>query len=381
MPPQTHSTSTTQGYVRAFDGLRGCAALAVFFYHYFYWGIPAPTTNNLHFALWKGAQAGWLGVVLFFVLSGFLITGVLLDRKDEVGAMRDFYMRRVRRIFPAYFVTLAVVVLLFSHPMPFVGLSALFLGNFSDFFGIAMLYPCLWSLCVEEHFYLIWPWLTRFFSFRNLEKICLLVCVGSPLLRTARFYFLWPDGFYTWFWLDGMAWGALLAIWMRSTKGAALEKRMAGVAVLSVLSSLLLLATGQLGRREVLGSALSPTLIASLSFCLVGWIAIRPRNLFSGLLSGSKIVRVGKWSYGFYLYHGFFLAPSVKLSVMIEQAVGPFSDFGVTLVRVGLGAAFSLLAAGLSFRFIEVPFLIPRETASAPTLVPLIPIKTKANFG
>jgi peptidoglycan/LPS O-acetylase OafA/YrhL len=143
------------------DTLRGIAVLGVLFLHGFSWRY-----GNLHFT---GAarvfmlltQPGWIGVNLFFVLSGFLISGILLDSKDHPHYYRRFYMRRVLRILPAYYLLLVLLAVLHQATPAFLGLSFFYLANLTNFFGVAMDYGPLWSLAVEEHFYIVWPAIVR----------------------------------------------------------------------------------------------------------------------------------------------------------------------------------------------------------------------------
>ena len=111
---------------------------------------------------------GWTGVDLFFVLSGFLITGILLDSKPRTSYYRRFYVRRALRILPIYFAVLVLLTILTrtgvlqrAVPWSFLGISVLFLVNFATLFRISAPYGVLWSLAVEEHFYLMWPTAVR----------------------------------------------------------------------------------------------------------------------------------------------------------------------------------------------------------------------------
>ena len=150
----------------AFDGLRAVAVLLVFVYHY------VPGTLN-----W-----GWIGVDIFFVLSGFLITGILYDSRERVHRYRVFYIRRTLRIFPLYYLVLLVPALLWPvfrwawHPADWMWLA--YLGNYirllnpADYVQnhslfetlqsqsipwLSLSYDHLWSLSVEEQFYVVWP--------------------------------------------------------------------------------------------------------------------------------------------------------------------------------------------------------------------------------
>jgi peptidoglycan/LPS O-acetylase OafA/YrhL len=140
------------------DTLRGVAVLGVLLLlllHAFYWRYA-----GLSFGPWArrflaATQPGSTGVNLFFVFSGFLIMGILLDSKDKPHFYRRFYTRRALRILPAYYSLLILLLLLRTSSVAFVGLSFFYLANMTDFFGVASDYGPLWSLAVEEHFYIL----------------------------------------------------------------------------------------------------------------------------------------------------------------------------------------------------------------------------------
>ena len=161
-------------YMPELDSVRGIAILMVLFFH----GLAPPLSSPV--AGWARTllaftQAGWTGVNLFFVLSGFLITGILLDSKARPHYFQRFYLRRVLRILPALYVTLAALWLIGQISWRFLALSAFFLANSVNFFGQALQYGPLWSLAVEEHFYLLWPSLVRKFSSSTLALVLMLI--------------------------------------------------------------------------------------------------------------------------------------------------------------------------------------------------------------
>jgi peptidoglycan/LPS O-acetylase OafA/YrhL len=168
-------------HIPSLDGLRAIAVLLVLWCH-----VPLGTSGYpqwLGFAHWL-VMPGNLGVELFFALSGFLITRILLEERERGQPVRWFLLRRVLRIFPIYYLLLAVMA--FQRPAGEIGWAALYLGNFRDtFWPVQGLNPLghTWSLCVEEHFYLLWPmfaaWLSPSASRRTLIY---LVIPGAILL-------------------------------------------------------------------------------------------------------------------------------------------------------------------------------------------------------
>src|SRR2546430_922861 len=199
------------------DSVRGIAILAVVFYHGFFW------SNNLaglsgvarHFV--SLTRFGWLGVQLFFVLSGFLITGILEDAKSAPRYFKRFYWRRALRILPAFYGTLLLLYFLPGQNKSYLLLSFVYLSNLAPILHIRDTYPMLWSLAAEEHFYFVWPLLVWFLSRRLLLLVASLLFLLSPMLRALAFHDPLPQGFsgFTWLVSDGFASGAILALLIR----------------------------------------------------------------------------------------------------------------------------------------------------------------------
>jgi peptidoglycan/LPS O-acetylase OafA/YrhL len=179
-------------YIPALDGIRGLAILLVLFHHFRFILEPIHRSQRLLLVL---ADAGWCGVELFFVLSGFLVTGILLDTWESPRYFRTFYARRVLRIFPLYFLYLAVVVLLLSRFWtsqfgfnPWVKVSFwpyfLYLENFKAHHMFNdLLLGHLWSLAVEEQFYTVWPLIVALLPRRALEWTALLFILVAVIYR------------------------------------------------------------------------------------------------------------------------------------------------------------------------------------------------------
>lgn len=173
------------------DGVRGIAIALVFVYHFFYSvGERFPALDFIR-DIQKLTDVGWLGVDLFFVLSGYLITGILLETREEPGYYRNFYGRRILRIFPVYYIALTLIFL-FSDPQGYHGLGQfvlahyLYLQNWLFALGAGALPGMLghfWSLCVEEQFYLVWPWVNFRIRPQTLFKLCLGGFLLLPILR------------------------------------------------------------------------------------------------------------------------------------------------------------------------------------------------------
>lgn len=291
------------------DTLRGIAVLMVVFYHGFGYligpyGLRSYTGISKYFlaATWTG----WMGVNLFFVLSGFLITGILLDSKNRANYFGRFYFRRALRILPAYYLILLLLPLLSLIPhyprhvgLPFVGLAFVYCANLVDFFNVQLQYGPLWSLAVEEHFYLLWPAVVRRLSPRMLLRVALIVIAASPALR------LWSPGAFgvTWQNLDGLSMGAILAVVAREATRSKL--RLMAVSCLTGAVASLAIGipfgihlssawTGKAFKTSItdlffLGVLLTFLLVGTSSFA--GFVNIRPLKFF------------GYISYGMYLVH------------------------------------------------------------------------------
>ena len=218
---------SSQGRVLELDGVRGIAILMVLFYHGFASAmLIAPYS-------WSGFPAfvetlaglGWIGVDIFFVLSGYLITGILLSSAGKPHYFRNFYARRALRILPLYYLVLIFVAVLYRGAGDYVLLGVFYLSNFAPIFGVAALYGPLWSLSVEEHFYLMWPWLVSRLKMNGITMLAVAICVVEPIARAVAFH-RWPTpesefsnlGLYSWFHFDGLAAGALLACFVRSKR-------------------------------------------------------------------------------------------------------------------------------------------------------------------
>jgi peptidoglycan/LPS O-acetylase OafA/YrhL len=302
-------------HIPELDGVRGIAILMVVVYHAFLF-VPNPPTG------WSATLAsfGLTGVDLFFTLSGFLITGILLKAKGRSGYFRDFYAKRALRIWPLYYLLLFAsyglvprLLSLHSHRPPSdvlegrsLAVYVLLLQNlwYRDAFGPILL-ASTWSLAVEEHFYVVWPWLVSAFSRKNLVFILAAVLALSPLAR------LWAglrglNGhaiyYMTCFRLDGLSLGALLALYCESAFFSLNRtKRMAiGALAIGTPPSLWLL----LGHSQAFGP-LQNSMVALASagtVALAVWCC-RADSLLGVPLRARWLRYVGKVSYCLYLIH------------------------------------------------------------------------------
>ena len=356
----TAETQLVRAHMPELDSVRGVAVLMVVFYHAFYWGMNLPLFPPIERQLLQLTWVGRLGVNLFFVLSGFLITGLLLNAKSRPDYYRKFYIRRALRILPAYFATL-LVLLVTGVSLKFIGLSLLYLSNLTPLFGVAIAYPVLWSLAVEEHFYLLWPLAVRKFSSRALLAGAAAMILVSPLLRWVSYEVQSRQGWvsyetfdYTWNSADGLACGAFLALWLREF--APDRKKFAKEIVALLVIGLALLPFGTLSRHTATGAALQVTPWHFLFVVVIG----------AALLAGSRwgeaarcrlLEFFGEISYGLYLYHLLVFRGFEWLlnnGVIRRPQIDPLLGLSIRLLICG-GIAVGI--AWLSRRYIEEPFL------------------------
>ncbi len=346
----------SSGHLPALDGLRGVAIIAVMLYHGFLgltWNVPS------HGGIFGWTSAGWLGVDIFFVLSGFLITGILLDTKASSGYFSKFYARRFLRIIPVYYLVLAIVFFALPWFLPFntAGLKTIqhrqlwlwtHMTNIgfvvyrkawanSDWLGMSH----FWSLAIEEQFYFVWP-LFVLFTRRWLKLACLgLITVSLAFRlvlwqadpRSAAMYFPTPCR------LDGLAIGAFTAILLRqkSLSGRVANLARIGAAVALGFLVVLVAVRGGLFQTDKPALAFAIPAVSLLTASGIAFIAgPRPSGALAALLNNRFLRFSGKYSYGLYLFHG-----------MLRTAMDVFAPSAWLIRWTGSDLAGNLLFVGL----------------------------------
>jgi peptidoglycan/LPS O-acetylase OafA/YrhL len=295
---------------------------------------------------------GWAGVDLFFVLSGFLITRILLDSKQSAGYFRNFYVRRCLRIWPLYYCLILFMFVIVPHFRPSEA-AAIFAPRSSPWWAYpAFLQTFLvpspsgatgplavtWSLAVEEQFYLIWPWIVRYASEQWLRRFAITVICASALLRLA--FTLKGVGFYanSFCRLDGLMAGALLALVIRSHNFVPVRYWKAAWASLAVTAPLVIFLTS--GPLQWIDHSFS--VLGSLSFV---YLCLFSTGKLQRLMTNRFLVYTGTISYGLYLLH--------KLPFDAAQSFHLPPTPMVMLICI----LASYILAALSWKLLEAPFL------------------------
>jgi peptidoglycan/LPS O-acetylase OafA/YrhL len=346
-----------RGYMPELDALRGLAILLVLFFH----GIAPPLRAELSGAgkfIFELSQFGWVGVNLFFVLSGFLITGILIDTRNRPDYFRRFYIRRALRILPAFYACLVILLLGGFISWRFLLVSAVFLANTAPLLGVPLQYGPLWSLAVEEHFYMLWPALIRRLSFRSLILGLTLVLVLTPALRAFDFQLAGRPAYfvalYTWLNLDGLALGSLLAIFLRRPEVQRTQlSRIASMALIGgVITFVLMPQCGWVA------AAFSMTACNIASAGLLASMLVVGTSRWNFLVDRPFLKFLGFISYGLYLIHvlAFRLAEIIFSRPLQALAAGGRPVLAM-LLHFAAGSVMAVSVAYLSRRSLEERFL------------------------
>ena len=347
-------------HIPELDGIRGITILSVLIYHLFWFPSPGGGWTGIAFGLWKVAQLGWIGVNLFFVLSGFLISRILINQKDQPHYFRKFYFRRALRILPLYLLTLTFIYFHYENSGPFVFLNLAFLAHIPNLFGIIPCYPGLWSLSIEEQFYLVWPQLIRRLSLSQIRKGAFLICILSPVLRGLAFKFpalSAPLALFIGF--DGFAYGALLAIAYEESRGTKNTLNLFSICCLGLASVALLVGYkfGIVTRQRFLGEVFLPSLIYLFATALMAYCLAKSGSSHLKFLAQGFLPQWGKLSYAAYLCHYPVPELTSKIFNLYPEIYSYYYKFEYALLQFGLSLAGTYLVSLLIHKWIETPFL------------------------
>ena len=360
-PPSVHAPAR----ILELDGFRAAAVLAVLFHHLFY-GWLTPALSKIPGVFLAFLSRGWLGVDLFFVLSGFLITGILLDSKETEHYFRNFYTRRILRIVPLYLACILLMYFCYPDKGAYFRLSLVYLANFAYFFRVPKPHGpgVFWSLAIEEHFYLIWPLVVRLLNKAWLIALILFIVLGTPILRGVCAHAGMDPGLeiypYSFFRFDNLALGGMLALWVRSDfySRAGAWKLAALLFGSTCLIMLIGLPYGIADARTVAASALHFT---QAGFVFAGSMALALAyrgSRFTSFLRSRPARITADLSYCIYLIHltlgdlYYRLLHFLKFNDVAR--LGAMGSLGLRIIVVGV-ASFGL--AALSKKYLEDPFL------------------------
>lgn len=371
--PEKQLTSTTRenalgfrGYIAEFDGFRGIAVSLVILHHMWPWG------DRPH-SLFIFVQLAWMLMDVFFVLSGFLIAGILLDTRQRPDYYKTFYIRRALRILPIYYlvlIALTAIAMLRGHDAYRETLAHwgslswffVYLGNMPT--AISGIWPTaaggafnpLWSLQIEEQFYLFFPLLVHRLGIKSLTRVLVALCCFSPLLRLALYWQLPSNELIQYVFtpcrFEGLALGALIAIRFRQRPWIVnrrfLTRLLLGCGAL--VAGLCFYYGGFHTQpfNRTFGLLLSP-LLATL---FVFWVIQFRESKATAFLRFRPFQYLGKVSYAAYLIHW----PVANLITVALAHIGlPSLDTGVSRLALIYAATFGLCA--LSWHFFEKPIL------------------------
>jgi len=368
-PPEVNSSA----YMPALDGLRAMAILLVIPHNT---SVLSANTSGFAFLVALIANVGWIGVQLFFALSGFLISGNLLDTRRAANYYQSFFARRVLRIFPLYFGSLLLICgiapLLFHMPEEFtvtlryVPIYLFFLSNWTQPFGLSILtFPHFWSLAIEEQFYLAWPFVVHRTTPERLLRICIAIIAVALIIRVsmiiggAAFNFLYM---FTTSRMDALAAGAALAAIMRIPHlGQWFNHRAntitAGTLLLLLAGALVTHAYSNVTTTQSYGYT-----ILAIGFALiVALAAVRSAGPFSTLwnvLSVAPLRLIGRYSYAMYVFH---LPLHILVGMPLLHRFMPNHSNSVALLYMAALTATTFGFAALSYRFYESRFLALKQ--------------------
>jgi peptidoglycan/LPS O-acetylase OafA/YrhL len=371
----TREPAITSGHLPALDGVRGLAILAVLLFHFI--APVKPQSPVDHAISWLFAY-GALGVDLFFVLSGFLITGILYDSRTDPAYFRNFYMRRVLRIFPLYYGVLAIVFFVVPALPALHGTEIARLRNdqaWAWLYGVNIYMAMhggwglsylehFWSLAVEEQFYLVWPlvvWLLaarpRLFLAFSLAvagasfggRIVASLLGASPIATTV----LTP------FQLDALALGGFFAVYLRQPGGEAGARRF--IVPMTAAGIGLLLLQFAVRHFSAYGAALlslrSGAFHILLAALLLKALLAPTSSRWSRFFRSRPMAILGKYSYGIYVYHHFLSHYFIKHATELSLASVVGSHLTALALQAVAGMAASMAVAWLSYEYFEKYFL------------------------
>ena len=350
------------------DGLRGLAIALVVWCHLVEAYLPLGPSTWLGWVR-AGTTLSWTGVDLFFVLSGYFIGGILIDQRESPRLSRVFYLRRALRILPLYFVTVLACFIMAAAGWPdaFAAFPAWIYGVFFTNFALVWLnhwdwapLSVLWSLAVEEQFYLAAPWVVRALSPTRLPRLMAALIAVAWLLRLAA-HLLFPDRELAGHVLmpmrmDNLALGVLLAWAVRNAAAKPFFQHLARswprwLAVCALLLLVLTVDQPKVGDPAlVYGGYTVIALTSALVVAIV--VGVRPAGLMR-VLRSTPLLSLGRNSYFIYLWHSLIGVELIKWLGGPTFVLNRFSSLLIVLLAGGATWAASLVSG----KFFETPLI------------------------
>lgn len=368
------------------DGVRGFACLSVLLLHIVLGPIkttPGTTFDSIRIAI-QPFMVG--GVDLFFVLSGFLIGGILLDNKEADNYFIAFWRRRIGRIFPVYYLMLGLVLLIYAidhfhssaytrsalyNQIPWWSMATftqnfymVFTGKYGNFLGVT------WSLAMEEQFYIVLPFLVYFLARNRVAQIALILILLTPFIRTMVWemhswrasYHLSPAR------MDTVMWGVLVAYVVRSDALLSFMAKCRGWIDVTIIALAILIATDSFGllsasylrtpSTHAMGLFISTLRYSALAM-MYGLIILRlfipGADWMKSAFSNKILGKVGLVSYAAYMYHQFF---NYTVHFIFRDSFTPaLTEWGQFYIPIAVLVS-TFVAAAISYRYMERPIQI-----------------------
>ncbi len=357
-----------RGHILPLDGLRGAGMLSVLFFHAFYDSNYPAAPGSFQLFFFRLTSLGAAGMTMFFSLSGFLITGILLDSVAKPHYWKNFYVRRALRILPAYLLMLFVLRVGHFVSSRFVLACLLYIGNMARLVGAhSQEYGVMWTLAVEEQFYLLWPIVVRYVSRSSLLRLAIAGVILTPFFRLAlasvgiETFLNTPSN------VDCIVSGALLAILLRNgvIHRGNVRRIYQRLALASAFAAVPFLAAVLLGAHSkvavVLLAAFKQPPVLGLFAAYALWSVARHRR--NGPPPSPTLrffVFFGDISYGLYLVHQLVFRLYDRYTA--GTPLGGFnSNFQLLLLRFLITSLIATAIAWVSRRYFEDRFLAQKN--------------------
>ncbi len=382
IPLGSSSIPNLDQHIPVLDGFRGFAVILVLLLHW----DPFSHAGGVDIPYYlRFFRIGWIGVELFFVLSGFLITGILLKTKEHPRYFLNFYARRALRIFPLYYLVLivALIILPLFHwyePSEFGSFSSwgwysywVFLSNFAMGIGYAKhnYLVVTWSLSMEEQFYLLWPLLmfryspTAIFRF-GLAYLCLIPFARAFMLYGLGNSVLMVD-YLTPVRLDSIVAGSILQIWLRTASDLKISQlcksarilfpfSLFGLLIVLFIQEYYLIIDGRYIGQSKVNIFLGISVVALFSITsIILVLSSTKESILYKIFTSKLLCFFGALSYGIYLTHEMIY--KVLKELIYEDYLSTFDPFSQSIVMIFLAGGLVFIFTTTSYYCFEQPIL------------------------